>query len=196
MSYDKFIELYPWFDLYLELFKGVVPTFVAILAIAVNNYKSNKRDKRNKRIDMIIKYEGGLIDKISLLESVLQEAYETFCDILNCKDNNELEQLCSKYDNYKSTLFKLNIELYNFTYCAEDILEATIDSKEISGDIKDLIKSMEQIIIDHAQNGPLAGITELESIKIKEIRGVIVDFNSWRALDMKRIQAKMYCLIK
>lgn len=197
MTYDKFIELYPWFDLFLELFKGVVPTFVAILAIAVNNYKSNKRDKRNKRIDMIIKYEEGLIEKISLLESVLEEVYDSFSDVLKCKDINDLSLLCSKYDDYKSKLIKINIELYNFTFCAQDILEATIDSKEISDDIRDIIKSMEQVVGNHAENnGPLTGISEHERIKIKEIRDDIIKFNSWHALDMKRIQEKMYSLIK
>jgi len=55
---------------------------------------------------------------------------------------------------------------------------------------------MEQVVGDHAQNGQLTGISEHERIKAKEIRDDIIKFNSWHALDMKRIQEKMYSLIK
>ncbi len=38
MTYDELIILYPLIDLFLELFKGLAPMIVAILAIVVNQY--------------------------------------------------------------------------------------------------------------------------------------------------------------
>ena len=45
MTYDELIILYPMVDLFLELFKGLAPTIVAILAIVVNNALSKKREQ-------------------------------------------------------------------------------------------------------------------------------------------------------
>lgn len=46
MNYTSFIELHPWVDLFLELFKGIMPTLVALLAIYINNRIAAKREKR------------------------------------------------------------------------------------------------------------------------------------------------------
>lgn len=46
MSYEEFIKLHPWFDLGFELFKGIMPTLVALLAIFINNKIASKREKR------------------------------------------------------------------------------------------------------------------------------------------------------
>lgn len=55
MSYEDLILLYPWVDLVLELFKGVMPTLVALLAIYLNNSFASEREliyrKKNLQLD-------------------------------------------------------------------------------------------------------------------------------------------------
>lgn len=65
MTYIELIEQYPCIDLILKLFSEIAPVLVAILAIVINNWKSSTRDKRNKKIDMIVNSENLLIEKIS-----------------------------------------------------------------------------------------------------------------------------------
>lgn len=47
MTYAELIAQYPCIDLCLELFKGLAPTIVAVLAIIINNSIASKRDKQN-----------------------------------------------------------------------------------------------------------------------------------------------------
>lgn len=49
MTYSEFVKIYPALDLFLELFKGLGPTLIAILAIVLNHRNSVKRDKENRR---------------------------------------------------------------------------------------------------------------------------------------------------
>ena len=53
MTYNEFILRYPCVDLVM----GFAPVLVAILAIIINNWRSAVRDKKNKKIDIIINYE-------------------------------------------------------------------------------------------------------------------------------------------
>ena len=55
MTYSEFVKIYPALDLFLELFKGLGPTLIAILAIVLNHRNSVKRDKENRRNGDIVK---------------------------------------------------------------------------------------------------------------------------------------------
>lgn len=55
MNYEKFATLYPWLDFGLELFKGIMPTIVALLAIYFNNKNATKREKEKIEHDIRMK---------------------------------------------------------------------------------------------------------------------------------------------
>ena len=59
MNYKDLILLYPWVDLVLELFKGIMPTLIALLAIFLNNSFARKREliyrKKNLQLDYYTK---------------------------------------------------------------------------------------------------------------------------------------------
>lgn len=59
MSYEDLILLHPWVDLVLELFKGVMPTLVALLAIYLNNSFARERELiyRKKEFTVRLLYE-------------------------------------------------------------------------------------------------------------------------------------------
>ncbi len=66
MSYEDLILLHPWVDLVLELFKGVMPTLVALLAIYLNNSFAREREliyrKKNLQLDYYTKMLNWLHD--------------------------------------------------------------------------------------------------------------------------------------
>lgn len=97
MNYKDLILLYPWIDLILELFKGLMPTLVALLAIFLNN--SFARDeingiviKTSTAIDECIKKFNHMFEKtehlvLQALEKVTKwqykkGSYPPFCVML------------------------------------------------------------------------------------------------------------------
>lgn len=50
MSYEELVVIYPWLDLFLELFKGFAPTVVAVMAIVINNCVAEKRAKKAEKL--------------------------------------------------------------------------------------------------------------------------------------------------
>ena len=73
MNYSQLIEMYPWVDLSLELFKGLAPTIVAVLAIFINNKQAKKRDSENRQN---LKSRQLAESKIKVLENMLDKYIE------------------------------------------------------------------------------------------------------------------------
>lgn len=71
MSYESFKLAYPWVDLILELFKGIMPTVVALLAIYVNNKIASKREMRTSK-----KEEERLKEQYKREEEKMKKSFE------------------------------------------------------------------------------------------------------------------------
>ena len=202
MSYNDFIAQYPYVDLFLEFFGKIVPVVVAIIAIIVNNAKSSNRDKRNKKIDMIVHYENLLIDKISELENSLDGLLDSFIKILRAQKNkkniNKLEGEFDAYNLSKERVQKCNIELYNLSFCASEILKENVNSKDISDDISGIIKSMENILEKYLLGGELDDASNNQNIVqgIHQIRDDIIEVKSWLSVDIKRIMENTFNLLR
>ena len=201
MSYNDFIAQYPCVDLFLEFFGKIVPVAVAIIAIIVNNAKSSNRDKRNKKIDMIVHYENLLIDKISELENSLDGLLDSFIKILRAQKNkkniNKLEGEFDAYNLSKERVQKCNIELYNLSFCASEILKENVNSKDISDDISGIIKSMENILEKYLLGVELDDASNNQNIVqgIHQIRDDIIEVKSWLSVDLKRIMENTFNLL-
>lgn len=201
MSYNDFIAQYPCVDLFLEFFGKIVPVAVAIIAIIVNNAKSSNRDKRNKKIDMIVHYENLLIDKISELENSLDGLLDSFIKILRAQKNkkniNKLEGEFDAYNLSKERVQKCNIELYNLSFCASEILKENVNSKDISDDISGIIKSMENILEKYLLGVELDDSSNNQNIVqgIHQIRDDIIEVKSWLSVDIKRIMENTFNLL-
>lgn len=196
MTYNKFITQYPWVDFILMLFGNIAPVVVAIVAIIVNNTKSSKRDKRNKKIDMIVNYENLLINKISELEEALDDLLDAFLGILKCEKYDSIKQVCETYDSSKRKLLKCNIELYNLSFCASEILKENVNSKDILEDIKAIINTMDEIIKKHLSDSALNGICDSEKQGVEKIKDDIIEAKSWLSVDIKRVMEKTFDLLK
>ena len=64
MTYSEFVKIYPALDLFLELFKGLGPTLIAILAIVLNHRNSVKRDKENRRNSLYYTVQKEMLDPV------------------------------------------------------------------------------------------------------------------------------------
>lgn len=196
MTYVDLVTRYPWVDLMLEMFSKIVPVVVAVLAIIVNNTNSSKRDKRNKKIDMIVSYENMLVDKISALEDALDDLLDLFYEVLKCRCDKRIEIVYEKYRLAKGNVLKCNIELFNLTFCASEILKENVDSKDIMEDIKSIVKSMENMIENHMVDGILNGLDEDWVKDAKQIKNEVIEVKSWLSVDIKRVMEKTFNMLK
>lgn len=196
MTYDEFIMQYPVADLILKIFSTIAPVVVAILAIIINNIKSSERDKRNKKIDMIVNYENMLIDKISELQQMLDNLCDEFLNTLKCEDMVSIKNAYETYGIYKGKVLRCNIELYNLSFCADEILEENVNCIDISDDIKEAIKSMEAIIKMHINTMGEKDIIERKTKEIEKIKDDIIDLKSWLIVDIKRVMEKTFKMLK
>lgn len=196
MTYDEFIMQYPVADLILEIFSTIAPVVVAILAIIINNIKSSERDKRNKKIDMIVNYENMLIDKISELQQMLDNLHDEFLNTLECENTVSMKNAYETYELYKGKVLRCNIELYNLSFCADEILEENVNSKDISDDIKEVIKSMEAMIKMHINTMGEEDIVDRKTKEIGKIKNDIIDLKSWLTVDIKRVMEKTFKMLK
>lgn len=67
MTYDELVVVCPYVDLFLELFKGLAPTIVAILAIAINNCAAEKRSKKAEKIAVEQRVQSAKLEILNML---------------------------------------------------------------------------------------------------------------------------------
>lgn len=111
MTYDQFILQYPWFDLILELFKGIVPTMVALSAIFINNRRAIKRDINNKKKDILVNINNTMLTKFIELSQMHWRSGSILLNYL--PESNE--------DKRKSLFYEYSNSLYDFLYKAQEI---------------------------------------------------------------------------
>ncbi len=89
MSYNEFIQYHPTFGFSFELFKGIMPTIVALLAIYINNKNANKREKEKIEKDIKTKALTQLQNDAIQLNNMLFDAGKEFLDYIHCLDDKE-----------------------------------------------------------------------------------------------------------
>lgn len=114
MSYEDLILLHPWIDLVLELFKGVMPTLVALLAIYLNNSFAREREliyrKKNLQLDYYTKM-------LNWLHNIKNDMMEVSRDLDNAL-RKDLDKRENKYNNFMNSISKMNtsIAVWKDTY--------------------------------------------------------------------------------
>ena len=105
MSWKDVILEYPWIDVALEVFKGVMPTVIALITVFVTQWCISMRERKNKKKDKTFEYYEAVLkwligmkysfmEKTRLLERVLnienpetkREQYKVF--ITECSNMN------------------------------------------------------------------------------------------------------------
>jgi hypothetical protein len=112
-----------------EFIKIIIPTAVAIAAILVNNRRAEKRDRANKKKDLLLKWRYELLSNTSDLSIMVDEINEAYINIM---DAYEIKK-CEKYQEvFKRSHFKYMghvRKVANFAY-----------SMKVSEDIKNVVE--------------------------------------------------------
>ncbi len=115
MSYDDLIKLYPWVDLIMELFKGIVPTFVALLAIFLNNFFSQKRDLLYRKKSLQLDYCEKMLQ---WLHEIKKDMMEITLELENALSRRNPEERVERYNNFLKYFSDMNkiITVWSDTY--------------------------------------------------------------------------------
>ncbi|WP_045517740.1 hypothetical protein [Clostridium sporogenes] len=89
MNYNAFISKYPWFDLILEIFKGIMPTIMALLAIYINNKRAREREKKKIAMDINLRTLENLQNHTIDLYNMV---YNTGTEFLGYIQNLDIEE--------------------------------------------------------------------------------------------------------
>ncbi len=122
MSYEDLILLHPWIDLVLELFKGVMPTLVALLAIYLNNSFARKREliyrKKNLQLDYYTKM-------LNWLHNIKKDMMEVSRDLDNAlkEDLDNLDNRKNRCNNFINSISKMNTSIATWKDTYSFILE-------------------------------------------------------------------------
>lgn len=119
MSYEDLILLHPWVDLVLELFKGVMPTLVALLAIFLNNSFARKREliyrKKNLQLDYYTKM-------LNWFHDIKNDIMEVSRDLDNAL-RMDLDKRDNKYNNFMNSISKMNTSFVSWKDTYSVVLE-------------------------------------------------------------------------
>lgn len=105
MTYKEFINSYPWVDLILELFKGIMPTAVALLAIFLNNSFAKKRDLMYRKKSLQLDYYVKMLNWLHEIKNDIMEVSLVLENALNKIDPNER---VNRYNDFMKSISNMN----------------------------------------------------------------------------------------
>lgn len=168
MTYREFVNCYPWVDLVLELFKGIMPTLVALFAIFMNNSLNKKRDLNNRKKEMRLDCLEKTLSWIHEVKDGVFKTSQTFSKIF-LEQNPEIR--IQKYNDAKKVLSQMNtlVAQWNDTY---DTMAKTLGyelrldqfKESINSYAKRMIEIGKKSINEYGKNDILDEINE--SVKI------------------------------
>ena len=97
MNYKDLILLYPWVDLVLELFKGIMPTLIALLAIFLNNSFARKRELIYRKKNLQLDYYTKMLNWFHDIKNDIMEVSRDLDNALNKMNPNDR---MNKYNDF------------------------------------------------------------------------------------------------
>ncbi len=135
MSYEDLILLYPWVDLVLELFKGVMPTLVALLAIYLNNSFASERELIYRKKNLQLDYYTKMLNWLHNTKNDIMDVSRELDNALYKRDPNDR---VNRYNNFINSISKMNtsIAAWKDTYSfILDIYCCDIELNQLKEDI-------------------------------------------------------------
>lgn len=105
MTYQELVKCYPWVDLFLELFKGIMPTVVALFAIFMNNSLSKKRDLMSRKMNLQLDY---YVKILNWLHEIKNDFMEVSLDLENALNKRKPDERINRYNNFMKSISDMN----------------------------------------------------------------------------------------
>lgn len=121
MTYQELVDCYPWIDLVLELFKGIMPTMVALFAIFKNNSLSQKRDLMHRKKAMELDY---LEKVLSWIHEIKNEIFNTSQAFEKALVQRDFQVRVEKCNEARAVLSRMNTSIATWNDTYNDIMES------------------------------------------------------------------------
>ncbi len=105
MTYHDLVECYPWIDLVLELFKGIMPTVVALFAIFMNNSLSKKRDLMCRKMNLQLDY---YVKMLNWLHEIKNDIMEVSLELENALSRMNHDERINMYNDFTKSISSMN----------------------------------------------------------------------------------------
>lgn len=198
MTYKELIEIYPWIDLFMELFKGVAPTIVAICAIVINNVAISKREKKN---DVSNRQRRQNESQILVLEHMLSK-YDELTQMFWKSGTKLLLYLSAEKDKIEKEEFEQSLyefqfksrEIFNYFKSTMELYDFNIRCDVTLGDVNSFANRLIDI---QEKYDNVRKITNWEKKNrlldeaSKEIENETVEVNAWTHVIMQNISKKI-----
>ncbi len=168
MSYEDLIFLHPWVDLVLELFKGVMPTLVALLAIFLNNLFARERELIYRKKNLQLDYYTKMLNWFHDIKNDIMDVSRELDNALYKRDPNDR---VNRYNNFINSISKMNTSIAAWKDTYSSILEiycCDIELNQLKVDIfncSDILKKIGEKYIN--QGDTTMATDEINNIVIK-----------------------------
>lgn len=175
-AFNQFLVDHPVWSFAWELFKGVIPTGVAIGAITINNTRAKKRDKTNKQKDILLKWCFELLDYISSFSTQVNETSKAYLDIMDSISNDESNgnNVVFKKKRFQIMDFAIKIKIYSKTL--NEGMGITVNLSDISMQTENYITSLIEIKEKYRGNSYISTDQVKELKEVNDIIRVIYDY--------------------
>lgn len=190
MTYDQFINMHPFFDLFFELFKGVIPTIVAIMAIYLNNKGAVKREQRSRKEEMIIKVKGAMLDKLIEATNMYYNCGKIAIECISEPEEGNKKKRNNELFDSLNILYAKSWEIIDYYNTMFVSFHIDINCKEINTNIYEFGNKLSDIV---RKNGEISktqtGKEREEKIKRcrEEISEIVSKSTSWNSVIMRQI---------
>lgn len=171
MSYQELIKMYPWVDLAMEIFKGVIPTLVAIVTVIVTQHSTKKRELQYKKKEIRLEYLEKILSWMHQIKNNIFEVSEMLDKTL-AENNPEIRR--EECKNFIKEISKMNkyIATWSDTY---NIVTTTFGYDIKLGDFKKSLcnfgDEMINILNTYISKPDTSNATEIINIHIKQVMG-------------------------
>lgn len=121
MTYQELIRCYPWFDLVLELFKGIMPTVVALFAIFMNNFLSKKRDLVHRKKSLQLDY---FVKILNWLHEMKNDIMEVSLELEKVLSRMNPDEQINRYNDFIKSISKMNRCFVSWGHTYSVVLES------------------------------------------------------------------------
>ena len=117
MNYQEFITVYPWVDIDLEMFKGIMPSVIALVAIFLTHFFTKKREILFKKKSMKIDYTEKILNWLHGIQDNVLESSFMLEKILSKREQNPIEKVngYNKVTEITNTMQK-SVAVWSNTY--------------------------------------------------------------------------------
>ena len=145
MTYDELVMAYPSIDVFLELFKGIAPTLVALLAIVVNNNKAKNRDKKSRKDALLYNVKKEMLEKFIELSRLQWKCGADLIDYLSELEEEKKHVFAESYTNsLYNSLYKAQ-EISDYYHTMFEALKIDINCSEVVGKSRNYSDSLNDL---------------------------------------------------